>query len=129
MQPPNISTDTWWIIAAIGSAVFLATCVPLMPTRKYKIRVSCFPLLGASFLAAAANFRGHDLETLLSIYSLGVIVIPLGIVGRGKELKQAAEQAANSVGGQAPPAPFKLTAQFLAAALVGLLVWAWLRWG
>ncbi|MFH8343945.1 hypothetical protein [Streptomyces sp. NPDC018045] len=127
MHPPQISTGTWWIIAVIMTAMFLAVCVPLMPTRKHKINIACVPLLGVGFLTAAANLRGHDVNQVLAIYSTVMFALPLGVVGRGKDIKKAAEEQKKAIGGQQPPAPFKLTAQLLAATVVGLVLFGWVN--
>ncbi len=127
LHPPHFSTGTWWIISALVTVFFLAVCIPLMPTRKYKLRFACAPILGIALLSGAASLRGHGLEQLLAIYSTVMIAVPLGIIGRGKELKEAARQESMAIGGQRPPAPFKLTVQLAVAILVGFLLWAWLR--
>ncbi|MEV4743987.1 hypothetical protein [Streptomyces sp. NPDC049555] len=129
LHPPYIAVSTWWMIAAIVTALFLVVCVPLMPSRKYKVRIACAPLLGLVFLAVAGAVRDHETQKLLSTYCTVMFAIPLGIVGRGKELKEAAEEAEKAIGGQVAPAPFKLTMQ-LSAALVGAcMLWVWLNWG
>ncbi|MFE4857067.1 hypothetical protein [Streptomyces sp. NPDC056670] len=127
MQPPHISVGTWWIIAAITTAMFLAVCIPLMPTRKYKTRIACAPLLGLMYLMAAAVLRGHDLAASISMYSAVMFSIPFGIIGRGKELKEAVEQEEKRVGGEAAPVSFKLVTQLLVAVCGGLLLWLWIR--
>ncbi len=129
LHPPQISVGVWWIIAAIVTAIFLAVCVPLMPTRKYKIRIACAPLLGVVFLAAAASLRGHDMGRVLSIYSTVMIAFPVGIIGRGKELKEAAAQEQRALGGYSEPPPLKLTVQLSSAIVGACMVWVWLSWG
>ncbi|MFI9236556.1 hypothetical protein [Streptomyces sp. NPDC053079] len=126
LHPPHISIDAWWIIAAIATALLLAVCVPVMPTRDHKVKMACVPLLGVVILWVAAELRGHDLETVLLMYSTGTLVFPLGLVGRGKELKKAVEDEKLFGKQSSPP---KLTTQLLAAFFGMMLVWAWLSLG
>lgn len=126
LHPPHISIGTWWIIASIVTVLLLAICLPVMPTRDHKLKVACVPLLGVVFIWGAAKLRGHDLEAVLSMYSAGTLVFPLGVVGRGKELKKVVDD--ERLFGKQSSQP-KLTAQLLAAFCGVMLVWAWLRWG
>ncbi|QLE70379.1 hypothetical protein FGW37_01045 [Streptomyces rectiverticillatus] len=126
LHPPHISIGTWWIIASIVTVLLLAVCMPLAPTRDSKVKVACIPLLGVVFLGGAAKLRAHDLETVLSVYSTATLAFPLGLVGRGKEVRKAFED--EKLFGKANPQP-KLTNQLLIAVCGMLLVWAWLRCG
>lgn len=108
------------------TALLFAVCVPVMPTRDYKVKVACIPLLGVVFMWGAATLRGHDLEAVLSMYSTGTLALSLGVFGRGKELKRAVED--ERLFGKQSSQP-KLTAQLLTAFCGVMLVWAWLRWG
>ncbi|MFC7309802.1 hypothetical protein ACFQVC_37000 [Streptomyces monticola] len=126
MHPPHIPTGTWWIFAAIVTVLLLVVCVPVMPTRQYKIRVALIPLLGVGFLGAAAGLRNHDLDTVLRMYCTATLVFPLGLVGRGKEMRKVVEDE-RLYGKQSWPP--RLTAQLIAAFCVMMVVWAWLSWG
>ncbi|MFC5724337.1 hypothetical protein ACFP1Z_29705 [Streptomyces gamaensis] len=129
MHPPVISTDTWWILAAVSTALYLAVCIPVMPTQKYRIRAACLPLIGLLYLSVAAALRGHDLDKTLSLHATVMLAFVFGLLGRAKEVKEAAEAQEKAIGGQTAPAPRRLTVQLSASALAGLLLWLWLRWG
>ncbi|MEU8764339.1 hypothetical protein [Streptomyces sp. NPDC048659] len=122
LPPPAILTGTWWILAAVSTAIFLVVCFITVPVRRYRIRLACAPLFGLFYLPAAAGLRGHDLNTVLAIHALTMMSVAIGIVGRGKDLKEMYDDKRLYGKGSSPP---RLTAQFLASGTlaIGVLLW------
>lgn len=123
MSPPSIPIGTWWVIAAAATLLYLAVCIPVMPTRKYRIRAACFPAFGLVYLPASTVAWRHDLPTALAIHATVMFSTTLGLIGRGKDLEKSIED--ERLYGRKSNTP-RLTAQVLASFGVGLVLFLWL---
>ncbi|MEE1783826.1 hypothetical protein PUR71_13040 [Streptomyces sp. SP17BM10] len=78
----DLSTTSWWLIAALCTAVNLALLVPSMPTRATRIRVSSMPVIIAVFAYVASVAKpGYPPQLLLSMYSIACLMIPVSLLG------------------------------------------------
>ncbi|MGW4824212.1 hypothetical protein ACWEP4_36065 [Streptomyces sp. NPDC004227] len=78
-----------------------------MPTRKTKVRVCFVPLLAGGFAFASAMVKDMRPVELLAIYTLGLLGMVLGVLGRQKELARLAldqERNGKTADNQAPSA-------------------------
>ncbi|MFE7121854.1 hypothetical protein ACFU99_41130 [Streptomyces sp. NPDC057654] len=132
LHAPHISENVWWVITVVTTALFLAVWLPILPSAKARSKVSLVPLLGVCFLSTMGKLRGHDLTTLLSIYSTVVLAFTLGAVGRRADVRIAVRQGEDPLGtpaSQSEPATRRLTIQYLASLAVSFALYAWLKWG
>ncbi|MFQ6194118.1 hypothetical protein [Streptomyces sp. NPDC000405] len=131
MHPPHFSTETWWIISAVATGAFYAVCLPMMARRQHKVRMAFIPPVTIACLLVAGALRGHGAEELLHIYSTVVLIFPLALVGRRKELREALEQQERNslMGAEESLPPMKLFVQMCASVVVMFLAWCWLTWG
>ncbi|MEV0265848.1 hypothetical protein AB0I49_31570 [Streptomyces sp. NPDC050617] len=132
MHAPHISENVWWIITVVTTALFFAIWLPILPTSKSRTQISLIPLLGVSFLSTLGKLRGHDLGTLLAIYSTVVLGLALGAIGRRADVRVAVRQGEDPLGtpaAKAEPANRRLTIQMSVAFLASFALWAWLTWG
>ncbi|MET9293607.1 hypothetical protein [Streptomyces sp. NPDC003077] len=126
MHPPHFSVGTWWIIAAITTALFLAVCVPLMPSPKYKLRISGIPLLGILYLGGDYWLKDHGPEQALSIHSVMMLTFLTFCVASHKTIKRAVEE--ERLYGSPTPSPNGIV-RGIAIVFGGLLLWLWLNYG
>ncbi|MFB6894657.1 hypothetical protein ACFCX4_35830 [Kitasatospora sp. NPDC056327] len=82
MYELDLSTTSWWLIAALASAVCLALLVPSMPTRETRIRVSFMPVVfgGFAFFASIAK-PDYPPQLVLSMYSIACVMVPGSLLG------------------------------------------------
>ncbi|MFE9171710.1 hypothetical protein ACFYNZ_19745 [Streptomyces kebangsaanensis] len=108
----------FWIAAATAStAVFLTAYIRWMPTRSTKVRVCFAPLLAGGFAFASATVKDMRPVELLSMYTLGLLGMVLGVLGRQKELARLALDQERNGRTADNRAPFGMVAQFLVAVL------------
>ncbi|MFD7908514.1 hypothetical protein ACFVSN_05635 [Kitasatospora sp. NPDC057904] len=83
----DLSTTSWWLIAALCAAVNLALLVPSMPTRATRIRVSTMPVIIATFAYIASIAKpDYPPQLLLSMYSIVCLMIPASLLGFRKKM-------------------------------------------
>ncbi|PSJ30054.1 hypothetical protein B7P34_03385 [Streptosporangium nondiastaticum] len=118
---------TWWLVAYAATAVCLAVCVPIMPTPHAKKYMALTPL-AAAFIAVATGTKGHhDAAAMLCIYSSTILIAPLGMAGRRKEVHKMARDA-RLFGAKDELAPMRLHVQMCTAFAVMMAVWIWFIW-
>ncbi|WP_380283992.1 hypothetical protein [Kitasatospora purpeofusca] len=82
MYELGLSTTSWWLIAALATAVNLALLVPPMPTRETRIRMSFMPAVFATFAYVASVAKpDYPDQLILSMYSIACLSLPLSLVG------------------------------------------------
>ncbi|MEU7041464.1 hypothetical protein AB0A77_10430 [Streptomyces varsoviensis] len=114
------------------SAALLAVWLPILPSAKSRNQVALIPLMGVLFLSTMGKLRGHDLTTLLSIYSTVVLAFTLGAVGRKEDVRVAVRQGEDPLGtptSKSDPANRRLTIQISISIAVAFALWAWLKYG
>ncbi len=132
MHAPHISENVWWVITVAVTVLFLAVWLPILPSAKSRNQVSLIPLLGVAFLSTMGKLRGHDLTTLLSMYSTGVLAFALGAIGRRADVRVAVRQGEDPLGtptSKSDPANRRLTIQFSVSIAVSFALWIWLQYG
>ncbi|MFF1909658.1 hypothetical protein [Kitasatospora sp. NPDC058218] len=126
MYELDLSTTSWWLIAALCAAVNLALLVPSMPTRATRIRVSFMPVVLAA-IAFVASIAKPDYSTqlLLSMYSIVCLLVPGSLLGfRRKMARMVLERPED---GSLPPEHYGLAQEAMirfavaAVAMGGLL--------
>ncbi|MFF4148451.1 hypothetical protein ACFY0A_46210, partial [Streptomyces sp. NPDC001698] len=88
-----------------------------MPTRKTKVRVCFVPLPAGGFAFASAMVKDMRPVELLAIYTLGLLGMVLGVLGRQKELARLALDQERNGKTEDNQATFGMVAQFLVAVL------------
>ncbi|MEU8517343.1 hypothetical protein AB0C76_38080 [Kitasatospora sp. NPDC048722] len=87
MYQLDLSTTSWWLIAALCAAVNLALLVPSMPTRATRIRVSSMPVILATCAYIASITKpDYSPQLLLSMYSIACLMIPASLLGFRKKM-------------------------------------------
>lgn len=126
-DPPHLSLTTWWLVAYAATAVCLAVCVPIMPTPHAKKCMTLVPA-AAVFIALAMRMRTHlDMAGMLCVYSSTVLIAPLGMAGRRKDVHKMASDA-RLFGAKNELAPMRLHVQMCTALVAMMAVWTWFIW-
>jgi hypothetical protein len=87
MYELNLSTTSWWLIAALCAAVNLALAVPAMPTRATRIRMSSMPVvLAAAVYVASIAHSDYSTQLLLLMYSIACLALPGCLLGFRKKM-------------------------------------------
>ncbi|GGP62751.1 hypothetical protein [Streptomyces abikoensis] len=125
-QPPVIPLTAWWAIAVAATFAFLAFFVPLMPNRRYRIRIAVAPFAAVLLVAVSALVKHHSAEVSLPLYTAAVVGFPLGFLGRRGELREKARYAAEH--GSDPDNALSKGAQLQAVTviIVVALIGSWL---
>ncbi|MGV9264184.1 hypothetical protein ACWDRR_05910 [Kitasatospora sp. NPDC003701] len=125
MQPFGLGVVAWWLIAVLVTATFLVLLVPWMPTRSLKIQASVTPVAMALFGWLAHLAKHYSPAAVLAMYSLTVLVFPVGMMGHRKETaRRLLDREQNGATAENEP-PRAMTVQMCIAATVlgGLAVW------
>ncbi|MFD9633134.1 hypothetical protein, partial [Streptomyces violascens] len=129
MQPPHIETSTWWIISILATCMFLLYFVPLMPTRKYKVRIAMAPVAMAVFGVASALGKGIGADVLLPMYASVTLGILLGVLGHGKKMRRMVMEMEKK--GEDEPARYSVSLNIqVAISIIAMGVfWFWITHG
>ncbi|MFJ2776441.1 MULTISPECIES: hypothetical protein [unclassified Kitasatospora] len=126
MYPLGLGVVSWWWIAVLATAVFLAVLVPGMPTRTYRIQTALAPLAMAAFAYASYAVKHMEPTTILVMYVTGILVFPLGAIGHRRKLAQRLMEAQRKGESDEDTWPPAMMAQMLLAAAVLCGVYLWI---
>ncbi|WP_414167313.1 hypothetical protein ACMATS_06980 [Streptoverticillium reticulum] len=89
MYHPSLPTAAWWAISIATTVAFLAYFVPLMETRRQKIKTALAPLEMMAIGAALTLVGYLGVNEVYPIYCAALLAILLMCVGRRKAVKTA----------------------------------------
>ncbi|GHF33148.1 hypothetical protein ACMATS_27310 [Streptoverticillium reticulum] len=125
-QPPSIPLNAWCVIAVAATVLFLLFFLPLMPNRRYRMRMFLGPVIGIVVTALSSLVKNFSPEVALALYSAAIVGFPLGCLGRRKELREKTLDMAEN-GQSAKNAWSKgLQQQLVVVIIVVALVGSWL---
>ncbi|MEV7783656.1 hypothetical protein [Kitasatospora sp. NPDC088351] len=118
MYPLGLGVVSWWWIAILATAVFLAVLVPGMPTREHRIMTALAPLAGAVFMFASYHVKHMEPAEALVMYTTVVLIAPLGMIGHRRELARRLMEAKEKGESEEKVAPIAMNVQLLVSVVV-----------